>query len=306
MGPVYSIQVPASSANLGAGFDALGLAVGLYLKVQVQEAARGSTEIHMEGEGAKELLGIRENLMWKVIQRVFEGERRHLPPLRLKVHNQIPLARGLGSSAAAIVAALGTFEALVGRELTQEQFFHYALEFEDHPDNITPARFGGFTISCVDEQGAVLFCRTEVTHALKLLLVVPDLQLPTAAARAVIPRNLKMSDAVFNIQRSALTAAALMGGQFQFLRESLRDRVHQPYRASLIPGFQEILDLNIQEVPGVLGVSLSGAGPSIMTFLQGDGREAFRRIQAIFNRHGVACRPVELEIDNQGRSIRRC
>ncbi len=305
MGSVYSIQVPASSTNLGAGFDSLGLAVGLYLKVQVREVARGSTEIHMEGEGARELLSIRENLMWKVIQRVFDGERRRLPSLRLEVYNAIPLARGLGSSAAAIVAALGTYEALVGQELTQEKFFRYALEFENHPDNITAARFGGFTISCVDEQGAVSFYRTEVTHALKILLVVPDLQLPTAEARAVMPHNLKMSDVVFNLQRSALTVAALMGGQFQFLHESLRDRVHQPYRASLIPGLEEILEIKVGEVPGWLGVSLSGAGPSIMTFLQGDGREVFRRIQAIFNRHGITCRPVELEIDNRGRSIRR-
>ncbi len=305
MGVAYSIQVPASSTNLGAGYDALGLSLGLYLKVQVQESASGSPEIHMQGEGAGELLSVRENLMWKVIRRVFQGEGRLRPPLRLEVRNEIPLARGLGSSAAAIVAALGTYEALVGKELSQEKFFRYALEFETHPDNLTAARFGGFTISCVDEGGKVSFFRTRVADSLKVLLVVPDIRLPTSEARAVVPEQLKMSDVIFNLQRSALTVAALMGGQFRFLRESLRDRVHQPYRAPLIPGLQEVLALNREEIPGMLGISLSGAGPSVAAFVQGDARGVFEQVRSVFNRHGVACRPLELTIDNRGRSIRQ-
>ena len=304
MGSAYSIQVPASSTNLGAGYDALGLALGLYLTVQVQESGSGSPEFHTEGEGAGELLSVRENLMWKVIRRVFQGEGRPQPPLRLEVRNRIPLARGLGSSAAAIVAALATYEALVGKELSHEKFFRYALEFETHPDNLTAARFGGFTVSCVDEGGRVSFFRTRVADSLKVLLVVPDIRLPTSEARAVVPDQLKTSDAVFNLQRSALTVAALMAGQFRFLRESLRDKVHQPYRAPLIPGLPEVLALNRGEIPGLLGLSLSGAGPSVAAFIQGDGRDVFGQIQSIFNRHGVHCRPLELKIDNRGRSIR--
>jgi len=305
MGAAYSIQVPASSTNLGAGYDALGLALGLYLKVQVQESSSGSPEIHMEGEGARELLSVRENLMWKVIARVFQGEGRPQPALRLEVQNQIPLARGLGSSAAAIVAALGTYEALVGTELSQEKFFGYALEFESHPDNLTAARFGGFTVSCVDEGGRVSFFRTRVADSLKVLLVVPDIQLPTSEARAVVPGQLKMNDVVFNLQRSSLTVAALMAGQFRFLRESLRDKAHQPYRAPLIPGLQEVLALKGGEIPGLLGLSLSGAGPSVAAFIQGDGADVFKQVRSIFNRNGVACRPLELKIDNRGRSIRQ-
>ncbi len=304
MGSAYSIQVPASSTNLGAGYDALGLALGLYLTVQVQESGSGSPEFHTEGEGAGELLSVRENLMWKVIRRVFQREGRPLPPLRLEVRNRIPLARGLGSSAAAIVAALGTYEALAGKELSHEKFFRYALEFETHPDNLTAARFGGFTVSCVGEGGRVSFFRTRVADSLKVLLVVPDIRLPTSEARAVVPDRLKTSDAVFNLQRSALTVAALMAGQFRFLRESLRDKVHQPYRAPLIPGLTEVLALNRGEIPGLLGLSLSGAGPSVAAFIQGEGRNVFGQIQSVFNRHGVNCRPLELKIDNRGRSIR--
>lgn len=300
---VYLIQVPASSTNLGAGFDSLGLALGLYLKVEVRESAGGTTKIKMEGEGAQELVSIRDNLMWKVIQRVFHGENKPLPTLHLTVHNSIPLARGLGSSAAAIVAGLGSFEALVGQELTQEKFFRYALEFENHPDNITAARFGGFTVSCISEKGEVCFSRMEILYPLKLQVIVPDFHLATTKARAIIPQHVKINDVIFNLQRTALTVAALMGGQFRFMHESLRDRIHQPYRASLIPGLEEILRLNEREIPDLLGVSLSGAGPSVLTFFRGDGQQIFQRIQAIFNRHGVACRLIALEIDNLGRSI---
>ena len=300
---VYLIQVPASSTNLGAGFDSLGLALGLYLKVKVRESAGSTTEIEMEGEGEKELVNISDNLIWNVIQRVFHGENKLLPPLHLTVHNSIPLARGLGSSAAAIVAGLGSFEALVGQELTQEKFFRYALEFENHPDNITAARFGGFTISCISEKGEVCFSRTEISHPLKLQAIVPDFQVATTKARAIIPQHFNINDVIFNLQRTGLTVAALMGGQFQFMHESLRDRIHQPYRASLIPGLEEILRLNEKEVPDLLGVSLSGAGPSVLTFFRGNGQPIFQRIQAIFNGHGVVCRLVPLEIDNLGRSI---
>lgn len=304
MSAAFTIQVPASTANLGAGYDALGLALGLYLRVRVQESGSGSPEFHMEGEGAGELLSVRENLMWKVIRRVFQGEGRPQPPLRLEVRNHIPLARGLGSSAAAIVAALGTYEALVGVELSQEKFYRYALEFESHPDNLTAARFGGFTVSCMDEGGRVSFFRTRVADGLKVLLVVPDIRLRTSEARTVVPDHLKMGDVIFNLQRSALTVAALMAGEFRFLRESLRDKVHQPYRAPLIPGLQEVLSLEGGEIPGLLGLSLSGAGPSVAAFIQGDGRDVFGQIRSIFDRHGVACRSLELKIDNQGRSIR--
>ena len=300
----YLIKVPASSTNLGAGFDSLGLALDLYLEIQVQEGTAKGIDIDVTGEGANQLKkNVRENLIWKVLQNVFVSEKKAIPNLKLSVCNQIPLASGLGSSAAAIVGALGVFEALTGQELTEEKFFRYALAFENHPDNLSAARFGGFTVSCVNDEDQVSCIRLKIANPIKILLVVPDFHLATFQSREVLPDDLRIDDIIFNIQHAALTVAALTSGQFQFLRESLSDKLHQPYRVSLIPGLSEVLKLSFENISGLLGVSLSGAGPSVLCFFDGESRKIFQRIQGIFNKHGINCRPFELQIDNLGRSI---
>lgn len=303
MSPTRSIQVPASTTNLGAGFDVLGLALQLYLRIDLEATSNSKPEFHLLGEGAQNLPASEENLLWKVTRRVFEGEKQPLPGVRLRIENQIPLARGLGSSAAAIVGGISCFEALTSRELSPDQFFQYAFEFENHPDNITAARFGGFTISAVAESGKVSLFRAPIEPKLKILLTVPEFHLETQKARAAIPRTLEMRDAVFNLQRSSLTVAALLRNEFQFLRESLRDRLHQPFRAPLIPGFEEILRLNLEQIPGLAGICLSGAGPSVLAFAEGNLDGIYSRISEIFERHGLRSRRFELEVDNQGRTI---
>jgi homoserine kinase len=299
----HSIQVPASTTNLGAGFDVLGLALQLYLRFDLSPASGSSPELVLTGEGAAELPPNEENLIWKVVRRVFEGENLPEPKMRLTIANEIPLARGLGSSAAAIVAGLGCFEALTGRELPREKFFRYAFEFEKHPDNLVAARFGGFTVSAVDEKGNVVFYRSALARQLKVLLTVPDFQLETEKARAVIPQTLDLRDTVFNLQRSSLAVAALLDGQFYLLREALRDRIHQPFRAPLIPGLEEILRLNDAEIPGLAGICLSGAGPSVLAFAESNLDGIYRTIAGVFERHGIGSRKFELQADNQGRTI---
>lgn len=303
MSAVRTIQIPASTTNLGSGFDALGLALKLFLRVEIEESTERELDIVLEGEGAGELPAHSENLIVRVMCRVFEGEGRSLPEIRMRVSNQIPVARGLGSSAAAIVAGIGCFEAITGKELSSDQFFHYAFQFENHPDNLTAARYGGFTVSCSDEGGKITFFRSTLSSRIKILLVVPDFQLQTQKARSVIPKSVSLQDAVYNIQRSALTVAALLSNDFHFLRQSLKDRVHQPYRAPLIPGFEEILALQENEISGLLGICLSGAGPSILVFAESNFGQIYRRIEAIFQKHGISSRAFELETDNQGRTI---
>jgi homoserine kinase len=297
-----TIQVPASTTNLGAGFDALGMALQLYLRVEV-ETRPGAPLLTLSGEGSDCLPANEENLIFRVIRRVFEGENQSLPDFRLRIANQIPIARGLGSSASAIVAGIGCFELMSGRELSQDKFFHYAFEFEKHPDNLTAARFGGFTVSAVDENGQVRFLSCGIAPGLKILLTVPEFHLETSKARAAIPQNLNLRDAVFNVQRSSLTVAALLKGDFQLLREGLRDRIHQPHRAPLIPGFEEVLELNKTELPGLMGICLSGAGPSVLALADGHLNGIYARIATIFSRHGISTRCFELEVDRQGRVI---
>ena len=155
-----AIQIPASTTNLGAGFDTLGLALKLFLRVEIEESAETVPAISLEGEGSSELPAHEENLIVRVMRRVFEGEGVLLPKVRMRVSNQIPIARGLGSSAAAIVAGISCFEAITGKEIDSDLFFHYAFQFENHPDNLTAARYGGFTVSCSDERGKITFFRS--------------------------------------------------------------------------------------------------------------------------------------------------
>jgi homoserine kinase len=297
------VQVPASTTNLGPGFDALGLALQLYLQIEVETSSGFRNEWVLTGEGADELPASEENLLWRVVRRVYEGEKLPLPKVGLRIANSIPIARGLGSSAAAIVGGLGCFEALTGRELSQEKFFRYAFEFEKHPDNLTAARFGGFTVSCVDESGQVTFFRAPMGSQVRMLLTVPEFRLETERARAVIPQNVELNDAVFNIQRSSLVVATLLRCEFHLLREALRDKIHQSRRAPLIPGLEEILQLNHEEIPGLAGVCLSGAGPSVLAFAEDHLDHIYQRIAEIFSSHGIASRRFELQIDNQGRTI---
>lgn len=297
------IQIPASTTNLGAGFDTLGLALRLFLKVEIEASNHGGQELLLKGEGASELPRDHNNLIWRVARRVFDGEGRAVPCLQLAILNQVPLARGLGSSAAAIVAGISCFEACTGIELSQEKFFSYGFEFESHPDNLTAARYGGFTVSCVGEPGRVTFSRSTVSPQLKILVTVPEFQLQTEKARAALPGTLSLRDAIFNIQRSSLTVAALLNSQFHLLHESMRDKVHQPYRAPLIPGFEEILSLNQTNIVGLLGVCLSGAGPSVLAFASENLSEIYQRIAGIFAKYGIQSRALELEVDNDGRTI---
>ena len=301
--PKMTVQVPASTTNLGAGFDTLGLALQLYLKVEIEESRGPDLSLTMEGEGAADLPTGAENLIASVMRRVFEIERKSRPPLRFHVSNQIPIARGLGSSAAAIVAGISCFEAVTGQDLTTEKFFRYAFEFENHPDNITAARYGGFTVSCVGADGQVTFSRSMMLDPLKILLTVPEFHLQTEKARAAIPKELALQDAVFNIQRSALTVAAFLKKEFSLLKEGLLDKVHQPYRAPLIPGFSEILALNEESIPGLIAVCLSGAGPSVLVFAESNFEAIYQRIAQIFGKHGIRSRRFDLLVDNQGRVI---
>ncbi len=298
-----TIRVPASTANLGAGFDALGLALRLYLQVEIEPSTHAQPELSLTGEGSSQLPSDAGNLIFRVMRRAFELGGIKDPAVSMQVANQIPVARGLGSSAAAIVAGIACYEALTGYQLSPEKFFQCAFEFEKHADNLTAARFGGFTVSCVGDQEQVTFLRAEVSPEVKILLVVPEFQLQTEKARAAIPGTFSLKDAVFNVQRSSLTVASFLKGEFHLLHESLRDRLHQPFQAPLIPGFAEILEMQNAGIEGLWGICLSGAGPSILIFAESNMRGIYLRIEEVFNRHGIHARLLELEADNLGRTI---
>lgn len=292
-------RVPASSANLGPGFDALGLALNRYLKVSIQPADK--TIIEATGINAERIPTTEDNLICRVAAATAKRRGRTLPPYHLKIENEIPLARGMGSSAAAIIAGITCYEALAGDWLIEQELYRCAFEFEDHPDNIAAALLGNLVSGVVADDGTVLVSKLTIPSKISVVLVIPSFELSTGKARAVLPDSYSRADAVFNIQRSAILIAALTTGNWSLIREGMRDRIHQPYREKLIPGLQEILAL---EMKGLLGIALSGAGPTVLALVDPKRTaEVGNMLTTIYEKHGVHAAAHQLEIDTSGRLI---
>jgi homoserine kinase len=302
------ISVPASTSNLGASFDTCGLALALYLRVTVEEEAEGF-EIIPSGEGASAVPRDEANLIARVARFAAEQRGRQIRGARLLVDNQIPLARGLGSSSAAIIAGLSVYEELSGERLREDEFFRYALHFEGHGDNLAPSLLGGLVVACVVEREegkpSLLTVKRAWPEEVKIVVVIPELELETARMRAALPQVVSMRDAVFNLQRAALLQAVIAERRFELLNEALRDRLHQPYRAPLAPGMNEVLRLNEERnsYPGLLGVAISGAGSTMIAFATENRAAIAAAMIARLATCGVRSRAVEVEVDNRGRSV---
>lgn len=306
------IIVPASTSNLGASFDTCGLALGLYLRVLIEpldgtESAAG-LEIVPSGEGADRVARDESNLIARVARYVAAKRGQSLRAARLRVENEIPLARGLGSSSAAIIAGISVYEALSGEQLSVQEIFSYALVFEGHGDNLAPSLLGGLIVACVverDERTLVVTVKREWPEEIKVVIVIPELELETKKMRDVLPRDVSLKDAVFNVQRAALLQAAIAERRFDLISEALRDRLHQPYRAPLAPGLASVLDMNekTHEHDGLLGVAISGAGSSMIALASGNCEAIADNMQHRLLKSGVRSRQIVLPVDNIGRRL---
>ncbi|HEU4390372.1 MAG TPA: homoserine kinase [Blastocatellia bacterium] len=300
-----TIRVPASTSNLGPGFDSHGLALSLYLTLEVEPTENPYGTFTFEGEGAEELrTAAEDNIIFSAMRFAADREGIALQPARIHVANEIPLARGLGSSGAAIIAGLSAFEVISGVELTTAKLLSYATEIEGHSDNVAAALLGSFVVSCVTEAGEVLAAPVRWPAEVRALVAVPDFKVKTEHARGVLPATLSLQDAVFNIQRASLMVAAVSGKHFGLMREAARDRVHQPHRAPLVPGLNEVLALADEgSAPDLLAVALSGSGPTVVVFaakgLDGIGR----LVERCFERHGIRSEIRVLDIETQGRVV---
>jgi homoserine kinase len=262
----FAVHVPATSANLGPGFDALGLALGLANTVRVEPSDR--VEVIVEGEGAGALATDAENLVYRALARLAERADVAPPPVRLRCANTIPLARGLGSSSAAIVAGLLAGNHLLGAPLGRADLLGLAVAIEGHPDNVTPALLGGVRICVVGERGLVQTA-VPLARPLRAVLFVPDRPMATAEARGLLPAAVPRADAIFNLGRTALLVAALASGDYRLLAEATRDRLHQPARAALFPAMATFLRAALDA--GALGACLSGAGSTLMALVEEAG-----------------------------------
>jgi homoserine kinase len=300
---VTRIRVPSSTSNLGPGFDSQGLALGLYLTLDVAPADDSSTTFIFAGEGANELNSAAENnLIYTAMKFVAEREGVALKPARLQVTNEIPLARGLGSSAAAIIAGFSAFEVLTGVQLSEEKLLAYATEMEHHSDNVAAALLGSFVVSCVTDRGKVFASRVTWPEEVRAIVTVPNFKVRTEDSRRVVPTSLSREDAVFNIQRAALFVAALVERRYDLIREAMRDRLHQPYRAPLVPGLEAILKL--ENVKGLIGLALSGSGPTVFALATSNFEEVAKAIGACFESRGIECTSRLVEVEKAGRMIR--
>jgi homoserine kinase len=292
------VRVPASTANLGPGFDALGMALGLYNEIEV-ELSGTRLALEVEGEGREKLQSLGERNL--VARSVIETLRRlgvRADGVRVRMVNRIPLSRGLGSSSAAAMGGVAAALALAGATLPPEEMLDLALLFEGHPDNITPALLGGLTVSTLVE-GKVKCVKLPVPEGLQAIAVIPEFHLSTAKARRALPPTVPRVDAVFNVGRAALFLAAMQAGRLELLREAARDRLHQPYRASLVPGMEEVLAEG--ERAGALACFLSGAGPTLLALAAGDGLAIGERMVTCWKTcANVTARAQILAIDREG------
>jgi homoserine kinase len=300
-GGSVEVHVPASTSNLGAGFDCFGLALQLYLTVRATADPASEVECRVRVREGNENAGLSlnaENLIYRSM--VFAAERQGvaLPPVCLNIDNEIPVGRGLGSSAAATVAGLKLFEGLCGQTLADEVVLQYANEIEGHPDNAAAALLGGLVVSCVSENGTALAVKRPWPSGIKIIVVVPELHLATNFSRAVLPSLVSHAEAIFNLQRAALFDAALAEGAYDLLWEAMQDRLHQQARAALVPGLAEALATT--RMPGLLGVALSGAGPSVAALAQENFAAIGETIAQKFAALGVATRVLQLEADTSG------
>lgn len=294
---MIKIRIPATSANLGAGFDALGLALSFYNYVEMEESDR------VEISSADDIVVPTDesNLIYVSAKDLFEVCGKKLEGLKLRQTNNIPMARGLGSSSACIVAGLVGANTLLGNPLTTDDLVDLAAQIEGHPDNTAPALLGGIVTAVFDGR-KVHWVKQEVFTKLKFAALIPDFELKTEKARACLPKEVSHKDAVYNLSRAALFSASLLTGKFENLRTAVHDKLHQPYRMELIPNCREVFD--IAYTHGAYGVFISGAGPTIMAIAD-ESNEFFEgKMKFSLENAGLTGWQVrEFHIDNEGTKL---
>lgn len=315
-----TVSVPATTANLGPGFDALGLAlelrnefefvvlgedtnpeIGLGGGVEAPRQIRGSVTVEVLGEGAGSLPRDGTNLAVRAACAVFEKAGLTPPIMAARLRNRVPLGRGLGSSATAIVGGVLAGNHLLGGALSEREIVSLCTEIEGHPDNVTPAFAGGFVASMKSDDG-VRFVRLPFPLELRVVVAVPDFELSTEKARRALPGQIPFGDAVFNLGRTAILVGAMATGALELLRHGTEDRLHQPYRKHLVPGLLAVIQAARRA--GAFGAALSGAGPSVVAFVTGESQEAVAHsmVQA-FCESGVRAEGLLLAPARQGANV---
>ncbi len=292
------VRAPATTANLGPGFDALGMALELYLRVEA-EFSGGGIEIVFSGIRDRSIMeSPQENLLYKAMKLVFRQAEFKPAGLYMEIDNDIPIGKGLGSSAAAIVAGMYTANRLIGDRFSSQELLRWAVDMEGHADNIVPAITGGLATAMIYE-GEVYYQQAKLGKPLGVVVAVPDFILSTEQSRSVLPQNIPLQAVVSNLQRACFLLASIQNGDFSNLSKAMDDMLYQPWRKFFIPGFDQVLQSALEA--GALGVALSGAGPSIMAITAiGEEQDIGQAMEKAFMEAGVKVQVLYLKPDLQG------
>lgn len=304
-----SVKVPATTANLGPGFDSLGLALPIYNIVTVEETIMPGTGIEIniiDETKEQDVLSIptdENNIVYKAIELLYNSIGQTPSELKITIKTNIPIARGLGSSAAVIVGGLMAANELLGRPADEAALLSIATEIETHPDNITPAIVGGFVVSSLEEDGSVIYSKMNWPKDWNITVCIPDYELSTSIARSVLPAEVPMKDAIYNLKHTAMLVQAVNSHDEKLMKIALNDKLHQPYREKLIPGLKEIKEA-LKHEENVMGVVISGAGPAILVISYGNNLDKIREtVSNVWLDLNVKSKILTLQVEENGAYV---
>ena len=262
-----TVRVPATTANLGPAFDCMGMALSIFNEIHVRLGEAAEPVVRVRGQGEDSLPKDGSNLVYRAYSRLLEETGNSLPAPIISCRNEIPLERGLGSSAAAIVGGLAAANAVTGSPLGREDILGLAVELEGHPDNVAAALYGGIRIVVASGGDSPITSSAPLPEDLRVALFVPEVSISTEKARAVMPSEVPLEDALFNVGRTALLVNAFATGQLELLKAATEDRLHQPYRSHLLPAMRLIIGEAMKG--GALGAFVSGSGSTVLALCRG-------------------------------------
>ena len=290
------VRVPATSANMGPGFDTLGIAFNLYNEFEFSEEDSG-----VIFSGFKDEFSNENNIVYKAMLTCFEKCDYKAKGIKISlVKEDIPISRGLGSSSTCIVAGLLGANYLMGNILTIEELFKIGVEIEGHPDNIAPAFFGGMVVSVIEDK-EVVYNKVDVKEGISFVSIIPDFELSTSVARKVLPEEVKFKDAIYNVSRVSLMISAFANGNYNLLKYGCKDILHEKYRSPLIKNYDLVYNKAISL--GALSCFLSGAGPTIMLIIKNSEKEIVNNLKEFLKDENINWSVKELNIDNMGATI---
>jgi len=294
---MITVRVPATSANVGPGFDSLGIALKLYNDFGFRELE----EDGLKFKGMPEEFCNENNIIYQAMKHCFDKAGYKIKGLEISELTQdVPVSRGLGSSSTCIVGGLVGANEILGKKFSEEELLEMAVEIEGHPDNVAPALLGGMVVAIVDEN-KTFYDKVDVKKGIKFVSIIPNFRLSTKKARGVVPQQISLKDGVYNVSRAALMVACFSSGKYDLIKYACKDAFHQNYRAKLIPGFEEVYNKSYEL--GALGCYLSGAGPTIMAIINEEDERFSNELREFLKIKGLEWDILELSIDDAGATI---